>query len=329
MLGLRSENLISPKPDLSIVCIASKNGMISLSLKAAIFWFSILVFCILPYSHATDKIVPLPVFHAGFYINAFSDIAIEDIEVALRFWTEKLADQANYPSDTTVYESLDKMRTDFYQGKINFIVAPPLVFVNEFDLTQLTDGYKSLMHGTAFDTLIAVTHNQSGIQDFSDVKNKQLLMLEHDELMHMYLDVLTLEHFGKQSKQVFAKIRRSAKSSKMIYKLFFKKTDVILVYLQDYRLATELNPQIKHQTHIIAELASIPRGLAFFHIRTDSQLRQDAIEEAEKLHTYPKGQQLLNLFQADRMIRSSLSDLDTTRQLKQRYQQLLKQYSLP
>ncbi len=122
-------------------------------------------------SHATEPLPPT-ILRTGFYLDAFSDIDVKSIEVALRYWLDELAKKMNIQSETHIYDSVAAMRTDFYQGKIDLIVATPLVLVSEFDQSQLTDGYKTHMHGTSINKLIFVTHKQSRLKKFSDVKNK-------------------------------------------------------------------------------------------------------------------------------------------------------------
>jgi len=261
----------------------------------------------------------------GFYLKAFSDIDRADIEVALHFWINEIAKKANLSTSTIFYDSIEKMHHDFIQHKINFILSSPLPIVNKFDPLILTGGYKVIWDGSAEDNLLVMTHKQSNLRKFSELKNKHISLLTRDPVIQMYADILALENFGKKAKQVFKQISNYKKSNQLILNLFFNKTDVILVYEKFYKLAIELNPQIKKDTRIISRLEKIPRALGYFHKDIDPVLKNIVISEVEKLHHYTKGQQLLNIFHADKTVRSSIADLKSTHQLKLRYQRLIKE----
>ena len=262
---------------------------------------------------------------SGFYLKAFSDVDRADIEVAMLFWITEIAKKANLSTSNHFYTSIEKMHQDFLQHKINFILASPLPIVKNFDPLLLADGYKVIWDGSAEDTLLVLTHKQSKLLQFSELNDKHLSLLMNDPISQMYVDMLALENFGKKPNQIFNKVSGSKTSNQLILNLFFRKTDVIFVYEKFYKLAIELNPQIKKDTQIISSLTNIPRALGYFHKDVDPVLMNIVLSEVEKLHHYAKGQQLLEIFHADKAIRSSIADLHSTQQLIKRYQNLIKE----
>jgi len=79
---------------------------------------------------ASDDLFKKNTLRTGFYLESFPDISLADMEIALRFWVEEVGERVGIPASIFIYKDLDKMRTDFYQGKINFIVSSPLFIVN-------------------------------------------------------------------------------------------------------------------------------------------------------------------------------------------------------
>ncbi len=287
-------------------------------------FITLLIMSITNVSLATEDPFQQLTLRTGFYLQSIPDIALADMEVALRFWSEEVGKHAGFKAFITIYKSLDQMRTDFYQGKINFIVSSPLPIVDTFDPALLADGYKIVHSDTsAKNQLLIITHKNSGVNHFKDIKNKQLSILISDPISEMFVDLLSLKYFGKQAKEVFPNIDRIQRSNQLIFKLFFKKTDMILVYRNAYQLAIELNPQIKSNTRVISRLANIPRGLGFFHRKVNPKFRESVLAEMEKLETHPRGRQLMALFHAEKIQRSSIADLKTTQQLKKKYLQLI------
>ncbi len=261
----------------------------------------------------------------GFYLVSFPDVSLQDLDVVLRFWSREIGKQSGIPSTITLYKSLERMKNDFDQGKINFIVASPLSIVINFDLEDLAAGYKIVFAGHEKDKLLVVTHTESGLKNFKQLKNKKLSLLINDPISRMYADVLALKNFAKKAHQVLKITNPVRKSSQLIFKLFFKNTDVIFVYKYAYDLAIELNPQIQLKTQVIAILDDIPPALGFFHHSQDPEFRRVVIDEVLKFDKHPRGQQILSLFYAEKTVPSSINDLKTVQELHQKYLQLIKQ----
>lgn len=292
-------------------------------IKTGLFFYLLSLHSI-SFSQTTEQ--PLPLIRAGYYFDSFADLSIRDIESSLRFWTNETTKESGIRGETHVYSDLKDMRTDFYQRKLDFIAASPLVFVMHFNLDLLADGYILASYGKTLDKLIVVTHKQTQSNHFNKLRNQRLALLRNDSVSKMFANTLALESFGIKAKQLFSTISYINKSNLLIYDLFFKKTDVIIVYQEAYNLAIEMNPQIARKTQIIAQLDDIPRGLSFFHQQVDPEFREHAISLAVKLTDSPRRKQLLALFRAEKLERSSLADLKSTQQLNQRYLRLIKKH---
>ncbi len=273
-------------------------------------------------SYAADKVIEQPSLNMGLFVNSLSEVTRADVDVAFNFWAGEIGKQEGITVMTQVYTDINVMRRDFDADKINFIIASPLPLLNEFDHEQLAEGYKVVWGSSAEDNLLVVTRKQSKLHDLVALKNKQLSIVQNEPISAMYADILALESFGLEAKKVFSKINYESKSTRLVLNLFFKRTDVILVYQQLYDLTCELNPQIKRDTQIINVLPNLPRVLGYFHKRVDPEFRELVLTEVDKLATHPRGRQLLALFQADKVVRSNTTDLKSTQELQQRYLQL-------
>ncbi len=277
------------------------------------------------WSQATEDLPQAFDMRVGFFMSAFPDLTRTDLDVALYFWTEKFSKQAGISVKAVIYESLETMRADFYQDKINIIIISPLLILNNFDYTQLKEGFKIVYQGSAEDELLVLTHKQSAIHHVNQIQKKRVSLLLNEPISKLYADTLSLNHFGKSLKKVVKKINYATKSSRLIYSLFFQETDIIFVYKRAYQVAVELNPQIGLNTQVIASLPHIVRGLGFFHHRVDPAFRKKVLFEAERVGRYSSGQQLLDLFYIDQVVPSSKEDIQTIKQLQQKYLYLIKQ----
>jgi len=290
--------------------------------KFRIFIISLLSSCFVSINWASESQRPQAMIRSGIFFSSTPYISQPDLKVAMQFWASQLGQQVSFSSHTTIYTNINKMRDDFDKGIINFIVAKPLSIIQGFDLTKLTAGYKAKWSGITADNLLVISHKKANINNFSSVKNKHLSLILNDPISEIFVNTLALEAFDLPAKQVFKKIEFIPKSNQLILNLFFQKTDVILIYKSFYELASELNPQIKNNTQIIASLPNLPRSLGFFHPSVEATLREQVLTEIENLKSIPQGQQLLELFRADSLVRSDTNDLDSIKALLKRYQQL-------
>ncbi|BCG65946.1 MAG: hypothetical protein methR_P3818 [Methyloprofundus sp.] len=273
-------------------------------------------------SQAVENLFQEHSVRTGVYLKSFPDISRYDMETVMQYWGKEIAQYIGIPIHTHVYTSIALMRNDFDRGKINVILASPLNIINEFDLNQLADGYMAVKQDKVADKLLLVTQKQSGINSIQDCKNKQLMLVENDAIGTMYIDVLMLQAFDKPAKSIFKSIQYAQKSNQLVLNLFFDRTEVIIVYKHFYELANELNPQIKNQTQVIATLDKVPHGLGFFHKKVPSAFREKVLAEFFKLEQTPRGEQLLTVFHAEKLVPASIDNLIAIKQLKQQYKSL-------
>lgn len=260
----------------------------------------------------------------GFHRPSFHDYSREELEISVKFLTEEMGKEIGIKTSVTIYEDIDSMRIDFEQGKINLIFASPLLIVTSFDNTLLADGFKLVIEGGDADTLDILTRKNEGMDDFKSLRSKKLSLVESDPAADLYVNFLSRSYFNKDYQNVFIEMPQEKKSHQAILKLFFGQTDVVCVYDNIYQLTAEMNPQILSRTQIIAHIDGILQGAGFFHKNVDPVFRERIITEAIKLNTYARGQQLLELFKADKVLRISSTDLALSKQLYSNYRKLSK-----
>ncbi len=265
-----------------------------------------------------------PTLRAGFYSRAFPDFSVEDLKISVKLLSEEIGKNVGIQTTVTVFDDIALMRNAFEQGKINFVVASTLNLGNDFDNKLLADGFRMVVDSDNPDRLAILTRKNEGLDDFKALRGKKLALVEYDPIADLYMDFLALSVFKKGYKDSFKGITREKKANQIILKLFFGQADAVCVYQNAFRLATELNPQLFTKLQIISQMSGIPQGAGLFHKNVSPAFREQVITEAIKLDANVRGQQLLQLFKADKVIRASLADLTAAKQLYIDYQQLKK-----
>ncbi len=262
-----------------------------------------------------DDALAVESFRVGFYARAFPDFSLADLEITVKLLSEEIGKQLGIQTSVTVFKDLAEMRKAFEHGEINFVVASSLNLANEFENSQFGDGFRMVTNNEFNDTLVVMTRKDAGLDNFKLLEGKRLTLVENDPIAHLYIDTLALSNFKKHYYDSFKVVKNETKYMQIILKLFFGQTDVICMYQNAYAVASELNPQIREKLQIVSQINGIPQGLGFFHKSTPPIFREKVISELLMLDTYARGRELLQLFKADKTIRTSPADLIPVKQL--------------
>lgn len=258
-------------------------------------------------------------FRVGYYLGALPDISNEDLEISLKLLADEIGKQAGINTQVTIFNDLALMRNEFEQGKINFVTASSLDINKYFDAELFANGFKINTINESSETIIVMTRKNEGLDNFKNLRGKSLSLVEFNPISELYVDYLSRTNFKKNYKEAFNKIIKEKKSQQAILKLFFGQTDVICIYQNALKIATELNPQLETKLQVIAKITSMPQAIGLFHKNTPASFAEKVIADASELDKYPRGRQLLQLFKADKLVPAKLDDLSAVKQLYDDY----------
>lgn len=276
-----------------------------------------------PFWALATETQPTLSLNAGFYAKSFPDFSKEDLEVSLKVLTEELGKDGGVETHVSIYEDLGAMRNDFSQGNINFVAASATILATEFPIEQLADGFRLIRNNEATDTVYVLGQKKTGLSNFKDYKGKRLILAQYDPITKLYMDYLAQLNFKQSVLNSFINLRPELKAHQLILKLFFDQADITCVFHNAYQVAIDLNPQLQNKLLVLAQLENIPQGAGLFNSRVPKGFREQVIASAIKLSNSPRGQQFLQLFKSDEVIRATPADLLPAKQLFELYQRLL------
>lgn len=260
----------------------------------------------------------------GIYTKTAPEYTHTDMVIGIKYWGEELGRVENVIVTINYYDDLNVLINNFEQGKINFVVASSWTFVKYFNQDLLSDGFKVADEKTSIDDLLLITRNDEGINDFTGLVGKSIGALNNELSSDIFLDMLTLKYFAQRYHKVFKmKPILANKSSRLIFDLFFKKIDAIAVFQQPYRLAIELNPQIKTKTQVIERLSGLLWIAGYFHKSVSPDFREEVLSKIIKVNATARGKQLLQIIGVDKFARSTIAELEMTKKFNENYQKLL------
>jgi len=287
-------------------------------------WFLRLAFALLPLLSGMAAGEALPPMAIGFYTPVVRDIPRKDVEVSLRFWIEELARSLNLTyKPVQFYDDLDTMRRDLGSGKLNFIVATSMGVAQHFPLDELSDGFSGYKNTP--DHLFLVVRRDAGIRGPADLAGKRIGLLDGDELSNVYIETLMMKAWGKPDWKRLGPITRELRSGKLTHRLFFNQVDAALMLRSGYEAALALNPQIGQRMEVLEDFTFKTRSphIGLFSSLVRPEHRELITQATLKLNDTPRGRQVMQIYQADTMVRTPVHDLDPYRELLETHRTLL------
>jgi len=286
-----------------------------------IFLFFITIALLSSTLHATER---KDMLNIAYHLPSMKNIDAKDIKISLGFWAKELTQQTAMKMTSYFYKDIKKLKKDFDDKKIDIVAASPLILIQNFDLSTLKDGFKSVAKNEeSQNRLLLIVQKDAKINSLKDLKYKKIARLNSD-LEELYLNTQLQKDFHKDADQFFKKNIVVKKYSKAILKLFFKKADVALVTESAFNLASEMNPQIKKRLKILKKENIQLMSSSYFRKGVDKAKIQKFKKQAFKIHETQRGEQILTVFKSDRLVESTMEELKAVKKIYQEYLALKK-----
>lgn len=212
--------------------------------------------------------------------------------------------------DTLENKSYDVIATtglDYLQlkGRINL---QPLAILSKTD--QPTDTY------------LLVTHKNKTLKTLEELPDRRLIVEAggSGEIAKLWLDSV-LEARGLPHHQLFfTTLRTGDKPSRILLPVFFGQADACVISKSAFTVMNELNPQIEEQLVVLERSPGYVSMLISATDRLEKWACDMVLEETERMHTYPDGQQILTIMQMKRFFDFKPEYLKATEILYQRHE---------
>lgn len=278
------------------------------------------VLCLLWCGAVFAEVPPVAI---GVYNPVIRDVPRKDAELSLRFWLAELGESVHLKyKPIRFYDDLEEMKRDLASGELNFIVATSMGAVQHLPVDQLRDGFSG--HKPAADDLYLVVRREANIRNLADLAGKRFVLLEGDELSDVYLQILLMRSWGKVERSRLAGIEHEKRSNNLVHRLFFKQADAALINRNAYEAALALNPQIGQRLQILDDYSFHGRSpvIGLFSAQVNAKDREIITRGAMTINDTVRGRQLLDIYRADAVDVSKVSDLEPYRRLFEEYREL-------
>ena len=259
--------------------------------------------------------------HFGYGSDAMNKYNKKETMIAMEVWIQEIMQGDKDKVYFTFYDDSQKMAKEFEAAKLDMVVTYGLEFVKYFDKSQLISSVTGGSKNPQLDNFVLLVDKESSKEEFLALKNPKIAVPADEEISKIYVK----HYFLKNTKKENIDFVNASKHQEAIFKLFFKNVDAALVSQKSFLFAEELNPQIGQNLKVIEYSSITSRGFAFFRKSMDEKVREKIIAKALALNSTNRGRQILDVFQTEEIIESTLDELSPIEQLYSDYKKLKKQ----
>jgi ABC-type phosphate/phosphonate transport system substrate-binding protein len=260
-----------------------------------------------------------PPIRFGFSRSMFREVNESDARASLKVYAGVIARERNLAADPDplLYEGRTEIVESLRQGKVD-IVAGSSAELLELPADLVTGPYLLSIsaQGPGVEYLL-LTHTDSGIATLADLKGRRVAVLNsvRGSLATYWLDVLLETRGLGPPRQFLRDLRFVAKPSLAVLPVFFRQLDACVITRESFAIAVEMNPQVGRQLRILATSPLVAPTVTCFRQSFDPKIRARIVDALASIQTSVAGQQMLTIFQAEKVEARDDADLATTRQL--------------
>ncbi|MDD2368421.1 MAG: hypothetical protein PHQ90_03900 [Sulfuricurvum sp.] len=262
--------------------------------------------------------------HAEQVLVGLDEVAIttgiskKDYTLGMTLLLNEFLKKENIETVVTSYDDPVRLTDDFKSGKVNMIASNAINVIKYLPISSLNSGITGYKYNKTDNQTLLVLTRSDNVRPLNEII-KGVIATDGDKVADLYFRTLMLQNKAAESPN-YLMMKNNQQS---ILKLYFKQADIALVDRGSFLVAAELNPSLNRELKI---LKSVPLTLGTVcYIRKDmsSPLHAKVILMAKKINMTPRGKQLMQMFHADKMDESSVSELDSVSALMHQYNELI------
>jgi len=293
-------------------CSGAKTGL-------ACWWVALILLVRCLDSHAAEAVdgvaseTPLRI---GIGPGIWNSVNHQDATAAIKSWARSVLQQRKMSAfvESDVFETDEALTEALRQGRVDAVTLLTEQFLAlDAKLQPETVYLSSTAHSTT-ERFVVLVRRDSGITNLAGLGGR---VVEIQNKVRASLAPVWFRSLLTPVDSSQVKIRHltaNEKPFKSVVRVFFKQLDACVVTTNVFALSAELNPQLQQQLVVLATSPEVVPTLFFFRPDYRSPLREELEPAILGLHEAPAGQQVLTVFQTDRMTKHPISALNGTRE---------------
>ena len=258
-------------------------------------------------------------FRIGFTSGMFTDVNENDARAAVKVLSQTLARERGIPTNpeplifkdrTTLLDALRGQNTDV----VGLMMTEYAALTNSVRFAPI---FVTYIGGRTTVEYVLLVHQSSQIESVADLQGRSLVFYQNPRacLAPLWLDILLAEKGFPKSARYVGKITQQSKLSNVVLPVFFRKVDACVVTRTSFNTMVELNSQVGKQLRIIASSTNFVPSIFAFREDYNPSFKEKLLASLRDLHKRPTGQQVLTIFQSEKMEDHPASCLDSALEL--------------
>jgi len=268
----------------------------------------------------------LPIVNIGFSPDMFTDIDQVDAVSAIKIWADSILEKrgVHLGSNPRIYNTQAEMKQDLLAEQVDFLAMLTVDYLNFENDVNLSNLHFSMQNGAATEEYVLLIQRESGINDLAGLKDKSIVIHTgfRENLGPVWFDTLLMQEGFDEASGHFRKIEFKENLLKAVLPVFFEKVDACLVTRNGIERMVEMNPQVSNKLRILASSEELIPSLFCVRSSYNSMLKNEFLSALHTLDDDLLGQQVLRMFQAEKLISGDGSDLTSTKQLIETHKKL-------
>ena len=275
--------------------------------------------CLLTTVGLCSEVDNRPRLSVGYTTKSLGDIDIKDIKAALTSWIQELGEREGFRTENHIYDDIQSLFKDYQKGMLDLVVLQSLDYFRNVDKTGRELAITKVKQGKLHTRYVFVTDNNVPSNSMGYLKNKKLSITRQSDLGMAFMDTILLKAKLPEAHRFFSDIQKKNNESQALLAVFFGQADACITTEMAFKTMAELNPQVGEKLRIAAISPELIETVSFFSDNVDSRYREKLANATMKLHTYPRGKQVLLLFNADKNVRLTKENLVSTKAFVEEY----------
>ncbi len=294
-----------------------------------VIWLSVLFTAALAAAHDSDNWHEPASVHIALSGGTFVEVNPNDAQAAVKAWGQTILKQRGIVTEveTMVFQKTEAL----VEALKNRQADAAAMLAEEFIRMEAKPDavFLSSRNNSFTERYVLLVHRHSGIDAVDKLLGHQLVLHHNPKtsLASAWLDTLLASHALGFPEEVFESMTRIENASKAVLRVFFRQVDACIVTANVFDIVSELNPQVRKDLRVIARSPEVIPTLFFFRPDYTAEVKGKLEDALVALHETPAGQQVLMIFQGERMEKHPIACLESSQQLLEKADRLRRRSS--
>lgn len=253
----------------------------------------------------------------------FPDVTMQDVRAALAIWGEEITRNIKAVDSfaTNIYPTPEALIEAMHGGTVDLAILPTLDFLRVEPHLNAELGLVSRSGPGGAQRYLLVVQADLPTPQIRSLRHLRLCHVKNEAVGLLFLNHALLQQGLPEMDRFFASTEVKTKGSQALNTVYFGGAEACLVTEEAYRTTLAMNPQIERKVRILATSPQLMGSVAVYRRDYPAHMRRLILQGVNDLKNYPRGAQLLSMFQATELRQATEADLVDTRRLYREYRQ--------